>query len=265
MKNASWDGLVKMTERVLKKNSPGVLTGVGIAGMITATILAVRATPKAMRLIDRERDRREKESGNGAVDPMTNIEVVKIAWKPYVPSVVTCAVSVGCLIGACSVSGKRNAALATAYQLSESAFKTYREKVVETIGEKKEGQVRDEVVKDQMQEAYKNPGAIIITGGGDTQCYDCLSKQKFTSSIETIRKIQNDFNFLINSRMYMSVDEFYDMLDLGHLPGGVGEELGWSQNRGLMDIRFVPVLIEGIPCVGVDFSNEPPRYGFKEA
>ena len=34
------------------KHSPEILTGVGIAGMITTTVLAVKATPKALRLID---------------------------------------------------------------------------------------------------------------------------------------------------------------------------------------------------------------------
>ena len=31
----------------LKKHSPEILTGIGIAGMISATVMAVRATPKA--------------------------------------------------------------------------------------------------------------------------------------------------------------------------------------------------------------------------
>ena len=32
----------------LQKHSPEILTGIGIAGMVTTTILAVRATPKAV-------------------------------------------------------------------------------------------------------------------------------------------------------------------------------------------------------------------------
>ena len=34
------------------KHSPEILTGIGIAGMVTTTVMAVRATPKALRLID---------------------------------------------------------------------------------------------------------------------------------------------------------------------------------------------------------------------
>lgn len=34
------------------KHSPEILTGLGIAGMITTTVLAVKATPKALVLIE---------------------------------------------------------------------------------------------------------------------------------------------------------------------------------------------------------------------
>ena len=40
----------------LKKHSPEILTGIGIAGMITTTFLAVRATPKALELIEEKKD-----------------------------------------------------------------------------------------------------------------------------------------------------------------------------------------------------------------
>lgn len=38
---------VRDTKRIVSKHSPEILTGIGVAGMITSTILAVKATPKA--------------------------------------------------------------------------------------------------------------------------------------------------------------------------------------------------------------------------
>ena len=113
---------------------PAVASGkasFGIAGMITTTVLAVRSTPKALKLIEEKK----KEEG---VDKLTPAETVKTAWKCYIPAMVLGATSVGCLVGASRVSLRRNAALATAYKLSETALTEYREQVVETIGEKKE-------------------------------------------------------------------------------------------------------------------------------
>ena len=47
----------KMVKQFAKKRSPEILTGIGIAGMITTTVLAVKATPKAIQLIEEEKDR----------------------------------------------------------------------------------------------------------------------------------------------------------------------------------------------------------------
>ena len=135
MSKINLSGMLKDTRKAFVKHSPEILTGVGIAGMITTTVLAVRATPKALRLIDAKEYEEQRE--------LTKFETIKTAWKPYVPAAVTGALSTACLIGASSVSLKRNAALAAAYTLSDTAFREYKEKVVETIGEKKEEMIQE--------------------------------------------------------------------------------------------------------------------------
>lgn len=132
----------------LAKHSPEIY-GIGIAGMITSTFLAVKATPKALILIEKKKeelnnayfDRKMDEDGDlRDYDEVTKLkfsDTIKTTWKCYIPAAVTTAVSISCLIGASTVHIKRNAVLATAYQLSETALTEYREKVVETIGEKK--------------------------------------------------------------------------------------------------------------------------------
>jgi hypothetical protein len=137
---------MKSVQTMVTQHSPEILTGIGIAGMVTTTILAVKATPKALKLL-KEREEVQKE-------PLTPVETVKTCWKCYIPAAVTGTLSVACLIGASSVNARRNAALATAYKLSETALTEYREKVVETIGEKKEQAVRDAIAKDKVE---KNP------------------------------------------------------------------------------------------------------------
>ena len=86
------------------KHSPEILTGVGIAGMVTTTVMAVRATPKAIQLLDEEKRRQHTEK----LEP---IDAIKTTWKCYIPAVVTGTVSVACLIGASSVNARRNACL----------------------------------------------------------------------------------------------------------------------------------------------------------
>ena len=68
---------------LLKKYSPTILTGVSIIGVITTTILGIKATPKALKLIN--------EAKNEKGDKLTNKEIVKVAWKPYIPTAISCA------------------------------------------------------------------------------------------------------------------------------------------------------------------------------
>ena len=242
--------ITKDIRKFASKRSPEILTGIGIAGMITTTILAVRATPKALELIE---EQKEEES----VDELSSFEVVKVAWKPYIPAMVTCIVSTACLIGASSVNTKRNAALATAYKLSETALSEYRDKVVETIGEKKERIVRDKVAEERVKKNPVSKNEVIVTGNGKTLCFDPISGRYFMCSIETIKKAENTLNkqMLHDISGYVSLNEFYDELGLDHT--SVGNDLGWNTNQ-LIDIDFSSQLNDnGEPSVVLDYLVAP--------
>ena len=43
---------LKSLQKTMRKHSPAILTGIGIAGMAAAAVMAVRATPKALRMVD---------------------------------------------------------------------------------------------------------------------------------------------------------------------------------------------------------------------
>ena len=244
---------VKMT---MSKHGPEILTGLGIAGMITTTILAVRATPKALDLIAEAEDKK-LESGNS--EELTKSEVVKAAWKPYVPAAITGITSIACLIGASSASAKRNAALMTAYNLSATALSEYKEKVVETIGEKKEREVRNKVAEERISKEPVNKSAIIVSSNGATRCFDTITKRRFMSDIENIKRIVNELNRrMVNGEDYISLNEFYYALGLDG--SSIGDELGWNVTRGLIELDFSAQLdTDGVPCIVIDYSVVPKR------
>lgn len=240
----------------VSKRSPEILMGIGISGMITTTVLAVKATPKALELIEEKK----KEEW---VDKLTPLEVVRVAWKPYIPALVTCVVSTSCLIGASSVNAKRNAALATAYKLSETALTEYREKVIETIGEKKERTVRDRVAEERIKKNPVSKNEVIVTGNGKTLCFDPISGRYFMCSIEVIKRAENELNkqMLHDISGYVSLNEFYDELGLDHT--SVGDDLGWNTDQ-LIDISFSSQLNDnGEPSVVLDYLVAP-KYDFNK-
>lgn len=246
--------VIRSTGKVFEKHSPEILTGIGIAGMITTTVMAVRATPKALELI---RDKNDLQD-----EPLTKIEIVKVTWKCYIPSVIAGGASIACLIGANSVNAKRNAALATAYKLSESAFSEYQEKVVETIGEKKEKEVKDKIAKERIEKDPVERHEVIFTDKGDTLCYDVISGRYFRSDVDKIRKIENFLNKRMLDESYISLNDFY--YELGLNGTTVGEQIGWNVEDGLIEMDFSAQLSkDDMPCIVVNFKNAP-RYDYEK-
>lgn len=254
MKKGDIQKIAKNVQSKLNQHSPEILTGLGIAGMLSTTVLAVKATPKALKLIEEKK----KEVGD---EELTKIEVVKTCYKCYIPAAVTASVSMACLIGANSVNARRNAVLATAYRLSENAFTEYREKVVETFGEKKEQKVRDEIAKDKIEANPVKNNEVIITEKGNTLCYDVISGRYFKSDIDKIRKAENIINKRLMSDMYISLNEFYDLIGLPYTQ--LGFELGWNIDDSLVEIEFSTQLAEDdTPCIVIDYSVAP-KYNYQ--
>lgn len=236
------------------KQSPAILAGVGIAGMFFTVVTAVRATPKALTLIDEKKQELHVHS-------LTPAETVQATWKCYIPSAVTGAISTACLIGGTSINFKRNAALATAYALSESTLKEYQKKVVETIGEKKEQGVRDAVAKERIEKNPISTKEVVITEKGDTLCLDYLSGRYFKSDREKINRAINDLNRRMLDEMYVSLNDYYYEMGLGSI--GVGDELGWNIDNGLIEPDFSCQLTEdGTPCLVISYLVAP-RYDYR--
>ena len=254
MSKIKFKPLIKTIRSGLAKHSPAILTALGITGMIGTTVLAVKATPKALDLIENKKEELDK-------DKLTVVETVKATWKCYAPAAVTCVTSAACLIGASSVHTKRNAALATAYKLSESALIEYRDKVVETIGEKKEQSVRDAIAKDHVEKNPVTNNEVIITDKGYTLCYDELSGRYFYSDIEKIKKAANELNRRMLNDMYVSLNELY--YELGLEGTKLGEQMGWNVDRGLIDLKFsATVSADDRPCIVLDY-RVPPMYDYQ--
>ena len=244
----SLSSIAKSVRTAMKKHSPEILTGIGIAGMVTTVVMAVRATPKALVLME------EKKEEYGA-DKLTAKETVEAAWRCYIPAAVVGTASIACLIGASSTNFHRNAALATAYTLSESTLKEYQKKVVETVGEKKEQTIRESVSKDKMN---ANPvREIILTEkGGNTICYDVLSGRYFKSDRDKIMQAMNKLNRQMRDENYVTLNEFY--YELGLDGTKMGDMLGWNIDKGYIDLDFSSHLdANGTPCLVIDYQVAP--------
>lgn len=259
-------GFINVIGDFVSKKSPEILTGVGIAGMLTTTILAVKATPKAIMLMNFEKEIRandaEKESActntNIMPEPLKRIDILKLTWKCYIPSVITATISAACLISANTVNSKRNAALAAVYSLSETALKEYRTKVIETIGEDKEKDIRTEITNGNAKKSMDNDPVtnkeVIIVERGGTLCYDTLSGRYFKSDVEKIKNVINSLNRQMLSEMTISLNDLY--YELGLSETKIGDQIGWNIDKSLIEVSFSSQLTsDGSPCVVVNYSE----------
>lgn len=248
---------IRTIGNAVSKHAPELLTAVGIASAGAAVIFAVKATPKAEKLIDTAEDEKD--------DILTPVEKVKTVWKVYIPTAAAFAGSVACLIGANAVNAKRNAAVTAAFALSETALAEYRNKVVETIGEKKEELVRAAVVQDKIDKnpvpvkENKSAGAneVAVIGNGTTLCWDAFAGRYFHSDKNKIEKAINELNRQLLEDDYVSLNDFYDLIGLPDTD--VGNLLGWNvKTREYIDARFTSHLTtDGQPCLAVSFSVTP--------
>lgn len=267
MKTSNVPAIAKSIKSTLSQHCPEILTAFGIAGMVTATVLAVRATPKAMKLIENEVEKKNRELVNEAaengddacqqISKLKPVDTMKVTWKCYVPAAVTSVASIACLIGASSVHLKRNAALLTAYKLSETALTEYREKVVETVGERKEGAIRDAVAKERVEKHPIDPATVIVTGNGETHCLDYWTDRYFKTDLDKIYRAENELNSQLLDEGYVSLNDFYYCLGLDS--AGLGEVVGWSYNRtGLVKLRLSSQLSSNkTPVMVIDFETAP--------
>lgn len=234
-----------------KKHSPEILIGMGIAGAASSVIFAVKATPKAMILLEEKR----QELG---VEKLEAKEIIKTAAPVYIPTAVSFGVSVACIVGASSVNARRNAALTAAYTLSESTLRTYRDKVLETVGEDKEREIRQKAAIEQQQKTPEPQALVVSSAAGQLKCFDSLSGRYFVLTKNEIDKAVNEFNRQLRDDMRISLNDWYDLIGLD--TNKLGDMLGWDIERGYVETCYASRLDEdGLPCLVVNYV-EPPHY-----
>ena len=119
--------------------------------------------------------------------------------------------------------------------------------------------IRDKVAEERINKEPVNQSAIIVSGNGNTRCFDTITKRRFVSDIESINKIVNELNRrMINGEDYISLNEFY--YELGLDGSSIGDELGWNVSTGLIELDFSAQLdTDGTPCIVIDYTVAPKR------
>ena len=236
------------------KNGSSILTGLGIAGMLTSTGFAIYGTIKAVNILQEEQAYREER---GEYEKLTKEEIFKLVWKQYIVSGITAGASIACLVGANKMNNKKITALTTAYKLSEDMFSNYKREVIKNIGAEAEEKIRHDVNKKHLEERPIKDKEVIFTGKGDTLFYDSLSGRYFRSDVNSIKESQNLFNHEIICENYCSLNNWYYHIGLDAIYP-LGSDLGWNSEWGVMEVSFDSSIADNNePCIVIDYNIKP--------
>ena len=237
------------TKLFFKRNSSTILTCVGSIGVVTTAVLAVKATPKAIRLLKSA----EEEKG----EELTTLETVKIAGPAYIPAAITGVSTIACIFGANILSKRQQVSLMSAYALVENSYKEYKNKLKTLYGDDADKEITKEIVKDR----YENYDASV---SDEKQLFfDYFSMRYFESTMEEVLIGENNFNKKLTLNGYASLNELYDSLGIPRVD--YGYELGWSHNAGgafygysWIDFEHEKITLEGdLECCIISMSHEP--------
>ena len=241
--------LLRSSRMFVKRNASTILTCVGGVGVVTTSVMAVKATPKAMRLIEEAK----KEKG----EDLTTLETFKVAGPVYIPSVLMGVSTLACIFGANALNKRQQAALVSAYTMLDSSYKEYKNKVNELYGEDADENVKLALMKDKYCDIENTDE------GDDVLFYDDYAGRYFTSTMEKVIRAQYAINRKISVWGGADLNEFYD--ELGIPTVDYGNHVGWSSG-GLMEMAWSDwldfehtkvELDDGLECYIITMSVEP--------
>lgn len=269
MKSNKVTDFLKKAEAFTKKESPTILTGFAIVGVISTAYSAFKAGPRADKILEEYRkDMRDCHPNDKEAKRTVAGETVKKMIPVMAPTVIMGGSTIACVVGSHSISSRRIAVLSAAYSLSESTVKNLNSKMEEVLGEKKARAVKDAIMKDKLRETEKNDqkllgdGNVIIPDNGYVLCKDLYSGRPFYSTAEKIKQAIVKCSFDVQQDMWVSLNEFYDEIDspqLEHIP--LGDDFGWNVDdtiRGQLPITLTALLTDdGKPCLCIDYDISP--------
>jgi hypothetical protein len=240
---------------IASKQSPQVLFGVGVVGVVATTVLASRATLKLDSVLNGIEDTKQKirESegitlGDGTVYDaaaqkhdliVTNTRgVVKVA-KLYAPTVIVGVISIGCLTGAHVVLNRRNVALTAAYAGLERAYNGYRDRVREEFGEERELALHHGTTTERTTvQGTNGPKTVekkVVDGTRSmyARFFDELNKnwnRQPEYNLVFLRCQQQYATDMLRSRGHVFLNEVYDMLGMDRSKAGA--VVGWVIGEG---------------------------------
>ena len=251
--------IASKAQHYTKKNTSTILSCLGALGVVGTTVSAVKATPKAITVLQ-EQEEIKMERDNQS---LTAFEKALVLAPVYFPTILFGTATITCIFGANALNKKKQAALTSAYAYLNSSFNEYKDKVKAIYGEDGEKRVREEIAKDKYIQQS------IPESNEDMLFFDEYSGRYFELTLFDLQNAVYRLNRTFALEGYTNLNEFYRYVDLPETD--YGEVLGWSGlkcwetvNSAWIDIKWEDMeLSDGLVAHAIHFPI-PPEEGYEE-
>ena len=248
----------------LKKHSPEILVVSGVVGMVTATVVACKATTKLDQILEEGKKKEEKFKTYEVPAPAENEEntevveyteedknkdlfIVKVQTyanvvKLYAPAAALGVLSATAILAGPNITRKRNVALSAAFTAVTNDFKNYRNRLIDRFGEELDKELRFNIKNKEVEETTVNEDGsestvkkIVPVMSGDPNVYSQYSVvyddgcNGWTKDPESNKKFlimqQNYANEKLKRKGYLFLNEVYEALGVPRTKAG--QIVGW--------------------------------------
>lgn len=263
-----------------KKNSAEICMGVGAGSLVASTVLAVKATPDAMKAIEEEKEKQNLSEE----EKLPFKDKVRVSYKYYIPAAGAMAGGLtGVGVGTHIYRKQRKelqaktVSLGLALGAAEAGIATYQNEVKERLGEEAAeeifGKAKEDATEYVRQQERINESKHTIrdvdaTGDGDQLFYDRFTGSFFRSSSEAIYTAAAQTNTIItgNPEPCASYNDFLDYCNRRSC--AFAEQFGWNLYAFLDDRKgqgpIWPKIVNrgvtapwGEPALSLEFERDP--------
>lgn len=252
---------MKSLKIFMKRHSSLLLSVASSVGLVTSTVLAVKATPKALQLIEEEKKKRSKivtntvyadnqkyESQEVVYEDLSILDTIKVAWKPYIPTGISMFSTLICIFGNTYLNYKTQTSLISAYAILDRSYKEYIEKTKELYGEDADRDIRQKVASSNIDSNY-------IHREDKKTFFELRTMRYFESTVQDVLKAENMLNQELAATGYVSMNDFFRFLHLEQLP--YADYIGWCDHGEYHEIKFEHEKMEledGLECILIDMD-----------
>lgn len=243
-------GPFKAAKSFMTANSPVLLAGAAIAGVVTTGVLAAQAGYKARGIIDFHTD--------GEPEKIDFKKKAELTWLCFAAPAVAGVSTIASIAGMHLIHNKRQAALAAMYAMTSTKLDDYREQAETLLGPKKSQQISDQLAQNAVDanspSTYLGTHEIQMLPGGTEMCYDEWAGRWFHGSVNAIRAAENEVNAQMAEAGDACLNDFYEHLGLS--PTQMGQEYGWSGRKGI-NVIIGAAKVDEKPVLTMSFRQEP--------